>query len=73
MRNPALRFWAVEHGLGMLVGLALVHIGRARIRKNPNPIAKHRIARLFLTLALIAIAASVPWPGTANARPLWRG
>src|SRR4051794_29596261 len=28
MKDPLLRFWAVEHGFGMVVGVALAHVGR---------------------------------------------
>src|SRR6185436_13217816 len=30
MKNPGLRFWAVEHAFGMLVGVVLAHVGRVR-------------------------------------------
>jgi hypothetical protein len=72
MRNPALRFWAVEHAFGMLAGIALVHIGRGRIHKTGQENRRHRLAAIFFTLALIAIAVSIPWPGSPNGRPLIR-
>ncbi len=71
MRNPGLRFWAVEHAFGMIVGVALAHVGRARIRKAPLT-RRHTIAAIFFGLALLAILASVPWPGMAYGRPLVR-
>jgi hypothetical protein len=71
MTSTSLRFWAVEHGFGMLVGLALAHVGRVRIRKA-EPSRRHRVAAIFFGLALIAVLASIPWPGTPNARPLLR-
>lgn len=70
MRSSDLRFWAVEHVFGVLVGLALMHIGRARAKKAANPIRKHRTIAIFFALGLIAILAAVPWPGTPHARPL---
>jgi hypothetical protein len=75
MSNSGLRFWAVEHVFGMIVGIALAHIGRARIRRagqQGNDPRRHRLAAVFFTLALIAIIASIPWPGTPNGRPLGR-
>jgi hypothetical protein len=71
MAVPAMRFWAVEHVFGMIVGIALAHVGVARARRADGP-AKHRIIAVFFVLAIIAILASVPWPGTPNARPLIR-
>jgi hypothetical protein len=72
MSNRALRFWAIEHVFGMLVGIALVHIGRTRIHKTGDDTRRHMLAAVFFTLALIAILVSTPWPGTPNARPLFR-
>lgn len=72
MRVSAMRYWAVEHVFGMVVGLAFAHAGQARVRKTADPVGKHRVAAVFFILAFIAIAASIPWPGTPNARPLWR-
>jgi hypothetical protein len=69
MKSSSLRFWAVEHIFGMLVALALAHVGRARIRKADTS-RRRRLAAIFFGLALVAILASIPWPGTPNARPL---
>ena len=72
MRNPQLRFWAVEHVLGMVVAMALANIGRVRIRKAVADRQKHRTALIFFGLALVAIVASIPWPGMPTGRPLIR-
>jgi hypothetical protein len=71
MKTSGLRFWAVEHTAGMLLGLALAHIGRARTRKTDS-LRRHRVAAIFFGLALAVILASIPWPGTPNARPFLR-
>jgi hypothetical protein len=72
MRTAGIRFWAVEHLFGMVVGVALAHVGRTRIRKAVTDARRHRLALIFFSLALIAILVSIPWPGTPNARPLFR-
>jgi len=72
MRTPGIRFWAVEHVFGMVVGIALAHVGRSRIRKAPDDARRHRRAVIYYGLALVAIAAAIPWPGMPNARPLFR-
>lgn len=72
MKDSTLRFWAVEHGFGMLIGVALAHVGRVRARKGD---ARHRrrTTAIFVGLALVAIAISIPWPGLgAHGRPLLR-
>ena len=68
MRTPQLRFWAVEHAFGMLVAVVLAHIGRLRIRKAELS-RRHTIAAIFFGIALLAVLASIPWPGTPNGRP----
>lgn len=72
MGNSVLRFWAVEHLFGMLIAVALVHIGRVRIRKADAG-RRRRLALIFYGLALVIVLASIPWPGTPAARPLLRG
>lgn len=71
MKSSGLRFFAVEHLVGMLIGLTLAHIGAARIRKA-SPERRHRLAAIFFVLALLAILASIPWPGLPAGRPLFR-
>lgn len=71
MKDPALRFWAVEHLAGMVIGVALAHIGRVRSRKADS-LRRHKVVAIFFGLSLLVILASIPWPGTANARPLLR-
>jgi len=71
MKNPGLRFWAVEHALGMIIGIALAHAGRARARRADS-LRRHRVAAIFFGLALLAIIGSIPWPGSADGRPLLR-
>jgi hypothetical protein len=72
MRTSGLRYFAVEHVLGMVVAIVLVHIGRSRVRKAATDQKRHRTAALFYGLALLAILASIPWPGMPNGRPLFR-
>jgi hypothetical protein len=72
MRDPSLRFFVVEHAIGMIAAVALAHVGRVKVRKAATADAKHRTALLFVTLALIAILISIPWPWMPGGRPLFR-
>jgi hypothetical protein len=63
MGNVGLRFWTVEHPVGMLIAITLAHIGQGRIRKTTDAVRRHRTALIFFTLALIVIVMSIPWPG----------
>ena len=71
MKVPGLRFFAVEHLFGMLIGITLAHVGAIKIRKTPIE-RRHRVALIYFVLALLAILASIPWPGIAAGRPLFR-
>jgi hypothetical protein len=72
MSVPSLRFWAVEHTTLMVAALVLAHIGRVRVRKARDARSRHRGALIFFLLSLLAALAGIPWPGTANGRPLLR-
>jgi hypothetical protein len=71
MRQSDLRFWAVEHIVGMLAAAALLHIGRARTRKVPEA-SRHKTAAIFFGLAVLIVLLSIPWPGMPAGRPLFR-
>lgn len=71
MRDSVLRFFLVEHALGMLIAITLAHLGRIRIRKAATDVRRHRAAAVFFGLALLVVLLSIPWPGMPAARPLW--
>ena len=73
MRNAPLRFFAVEHITGMIIAVALAHVGRAKTKKATEAAQRHRTALIFYALALVVIVLSIPWPGTPGDRPLLRG
>jgi len=72
MANPAIRFWLVEHVTGMLIAIALAHVGTVRIRKATDGTTRFTQAALFYGLSLIAVLLASPWPWLAHARPLFR-
>ena len=72
MTDASLRFWAVEHITGMIVAVALAHVGRVKVRKASPDTRRHRLVTIFVGLALVIIIASIPWPGMPVARPLMR-
>ena len=72
MRDPVLRFWAVEHVSGMLFAVVIVHVGRVLGRKARTPDAKRGRMMLCFVAALVAILGAIPWPGMPAGRPLFR-
>jgi hypothetical protein len=63
MGNKGLRFFTVEHTVLALAALALVHIGRSKIKKLTDNGKKHKTALIFFGIALVLILALIPWPG----------
>ena len=72
MRNPGLRFFAVEHLALMLAAVILAHVGRVLARKAPTPDAKRMRMAVCFGLATVVMLLAIPWPGMANGRPLFR-
>jgi putative copper export protein len=73
MRDDTVRFVVIEHQFGMIVAVALAHIGRSRIRKIADPARRHRLALIFFGIAFVVMVASIPWPGRPGGRELFRG
>jgi hypothetical protein len=72
MKNPGLRFLAVEHITMMFAAVILAHLGRVLARKASTPAAKRTRLIVCFGLATILMIAGIPWPGMANGRPLFR-
>jgi hypothetical protein len=72
MKDPILRFYGLEHVLGMIIAITVLHIGRARSKKADSDALRHRRAWISVLAALLIMGASIPWPGTPQGRPLLR-
>ena len=72
MRDPALRYWAVEHAATMMLAVILAHVGNVLARKAATPGAKRTRQIVCFGLATVAMIARTPWPGMPNGRPLFR-
>jgi hypothetical protein len=71
MKNSVMRYWVVEHFVGMLIAIVLITIGRGVAKKSiPDPAKFKRAFWLFL-VALIIILATVPWPFRAGVGRPW--
>lgn len=69
MKDSHMRMMVIEHPLTMTISLALVHIGKARARRAPTDLAKHKTAAIFFTISLLLILSRVPWGDV----PMFRG
>lgn len=61
MKDPDLRFYAVEHFLMMVIAVVLVHIGRAKSKRAKTDSGKFKIASIFFLIVLMVIYAAIPW------------
>lgn len=73
MKDPALRFWAVEHTSAMFAAIALAHVGRVLARKAASSAAKRTRLIVCFGLATALIILGMPWPGRPGGRVLFRG
>ena len=75
LKNPATRFFSLEHMAMMILAWILVHVGRVSVKRAATDGAKHKRSLIFFGIAIILIALAVPWPGRAVevARPWIRG
>jgi len=62
MKNSTARFFAVEHLIGMLIAIILIHVGKMQSKRNITDRAKHKRTFIFYLVALLVILASIPWP-----------
>ena len=62
MKDAVMRFWLVEHLTGMLIGIALITVGRIAAKKAATDQAKFKKIAVFFTLGLLVILATIPWP-----------
>lgn len=74
MGTRALRFWALEHPLQMILAIVLITMAHSRAKKRGTNWTAHRTAGILLVFALLFIFAAIPWPFYGEiARPLFPG
>ncbi len=61
MGNPAIRFYAVEHILVMVIAVVIIHIARVKARDAQFKARKHRISAVWYTIALALMLTRIPW------------
>jgi hypothetical protein len=61
MAESEYRFFAIEHGFYMILGLIFAHLGSALPKRVDEAQAKYKRATLWFSLALLLIIAGIPW------------
>jgi hypothetical protein len=73
MKDPILRFYAVEHGTGMILAAVIAQVGYSVSKRAATDGAKFMRAAIFYSIAVLIIIASIPWPFFKYGRPLFPG
>ena len=60
--NASLRFYGLEHLIGMLIAITIITFGRKKAEKLKNTRDKHRRVMISYGIGLIIILLSIPWP-----------
>ena len=72
MKDPAARFWAVEHITTMFLAVIVAHVGRVLARKAANADARRKRILIAFSIAAVFMMVGMPWPGRPSGRPLLR-
>jgi uncharacterized membrane protein len=59
MKDSWLRFFAVEHLIGMLLAVVLIQLGRTFSKRATDDTRKHRLQAIYLGLALLVIIGTL--------------
>ena len=62
MSDASIRFFSVEHSLGMLVAAVLLTIGSAKAKRASSDLKKHKTIAWMFTISLLIVLACIPWP-----------
>lgn len=68
MKDPDLRFWAVEHVTGMVLAVIIMHVASAIGRRRSSDRGRHLWFAIGFGISLLAVLGSIPWA----TRPLLR-
>lgn len=72
MRNPDLRFWAVEHTILNILGIILVQIGYSLAKRKILFLEKHKTTFIWMGLGLLLVLIAVPVGIMGIERPWFR-
>lgn len=71
MQNKVISFFALRHGVTMILALGVLHMGKAKARKSPEA-ARFKTFAIIFAIIFIFVLSAIPWPGTVYGRDLFR-
>ena len=72
MKDPAARFWAVEHITMMMGAVIITHVGRVIARKSTSGDSRKMTLIICFGIATALMFLGIPWPGMRAGRALFR-
>jgi uncharacterized membrane protein len=61
MKNSAMRLFALEHPLMMILGIILITVGYSRAKRASSDAARYKSLLVFYGLGLLFILSRIPW------------
>ena len=61
MKNSQLRMMIIEHPLTMIIGVAIITIGRISLKKKTTDEAKFKTVLIYFSIALVLFLIRIPW------------
>ncbi|TVR78191.1 MAG: cytochrome B [Chitinophagaceae bacterium] len=68
MKDTEMRYWHIEHISVMIIGIAVITVGRILAKKALTEVKKHKLTFIFYTIGLIIILSRIPFPFTTVSR-----
>lgn len=62
MKDPGIRFFTVEHTLGMFLAAILLTVGSAKAKRASSDEKKFKTIAWTFTISLVMVLAFIPWP-----------
>jgi heme A synthase len=62
MSNPEARFKALEHPVGMILGIVCITLGYSLSKRAGTDKGKHLRVAIWMGLGLLIVFAQIPWP-----------
>jgi hypothetical protein len=72
VKDPATRFFGMEHETAMLLAFIAAHLGRIGARRASEAASKHRALLVWTLLFFALVLWAIPWPWRSIGRPLLR-
>ncbi|HUR33588.1 MAG TPA: hypothetical protein VM032_07315 [Vicinamibacterales bacterium] len=70
--EPSVRYWSILHAGAMFGSLLTVRVARVLALNAATPQIAQRRRLVWFVISTVVILVAIPWPGLANARPLFR-